>query len=220
MIELNNIVRRFPGAERPVLDGVNLSLGRGDFAFLTGPSGSGKSTMMRLLYGADRPDSGTVRVAGHALGEVSPDGLALIRRRVAVIFQDFRLLRERTAVENVRIVLELRGVDRARATRSAEEALELVDLSANREQRVLELSGGEQQRVAIARALIGDPQVLRCDEPTGNLDDDLSLTVLSLIDIASAKGATVLVATHARELLRRFPHPTYHLSNGQLEYKP
>ena len=159
MIELRNVVRRFPQSDKPVLDGVNLKLERGEFAFLTGVSGAGKSTLLRLLYGADQATSGEVRVAGHDVDQLTSHSLALLRRRVAVIFQDFRLLNGRTA------------------------------------------------------------QVLLCDEPTGNLDDQLSLNVLSLIDLASARGATVLVATHARELLTRFPHPSYRLVDGHLEQR-
>ncbi|MBM66291.1 MAG: cell division ATP-binding protein FtsE [Myxococcales bacterium] len=217
LIELHNVVRRFPQSDRPVLDGVSLKLERGEFAFLTGASGAGKSTLLRLLYGADQANSGAVRVAGHDVDQLSPHSLALLRRRVAVIFQDFRLLNGRSAVENVRLVLELRGYRFADADRRASEALDQVGLAGKEYQMIPELSGGEQQRVAIARALVGEPQVLLCDEPTGNLDDDLSLNVLSLIDLASARGATVLVATHARELLKRFPHPSYKLLDGRLE---
>ena len=219
MIELRNVVRRFPQSDKPVLDGVNLKLERGEFAFLTGVSGAGKSTLLRLLYGADQATSGEVRVAGHDVDQLTSHSLALLRRRVAVIFQDFRLLNGRTALENVRLVLELRGYRFKDADRRAGEALDQVGLSGKEHQRIPELSGGEQQRVAIARALVGEPQVLLCDEPTGNLDDQLSLNVLSLIDLASARGATVLVATHARELLTRFPHPSYRLVDGQLEQR-
>jgi cell division transport system ATP-binding protein len=217
VIEIDNVVRRFPQQRVPVLNGVTLNLARGSFAFLTGASGSGKSTLLRLLYGADHPDRGRVRIAGHDLRRESDRSLAMIRRRVAVIFQDFRLLRERTALENVRLVLELRGGDRRVVHRRAMEALDDVGIGSLADRRVPQLSGGEQQRVAIARALVGDPQVLLCDEPTGNLDDELSLQVLGLIDLASSRGATVLVATHDRALLRRFPHPTYHLNEGHLE---
>ena len=141
---------------------------------------------------------------------------AFLTRRVAVIFQDFRLLKSRTALENVRIVLELRGVDQKVAHRRAMAALDDVGIGSLAKRRVPQLSGGEQQRVAIARALVGDPQVLLCDEPTGNLDEALSLQVLGLIDLASSRGATVLVATHDSDILRRFPHPTYHLEAGTL----
>jgi cell division transport system ATP-binding protein len=219
VIELTDIVRRFPHSDEPVLNGVNLRLSRGEFAFLTGLSGAGKSTLLRLLYGADRPDSGRVRVAGHDIATAAPETLALLRRRIAVIFQDFRLLRDRSARDNVQLVLALRGIDPRTAKRRALEALEQVAIADLAERPVRHLSGGEQQRVAIARALVGDPSVLLCDEPTGNLDDDLGLEVLSLIDLASARGATVLVATHDRQLLRRFPHPSYNLVDGRLEQR-
>jgi len=217
MIEVQNVTRRFPQQQRPVLDGVDLKLERGSFAFLTGASGAGKSTLLRLLYGADQPNEGQVTVAGHDLRPNDARALAMVRRRVAVIFQDFRLLRDRSALENVRVVLELRGIERKLAQRRAMEALDDVGIGDLAKRRVPQLSGGEQQRVAIARALVGDPQVLLCDEPTGNLDEALSLQVLSLIDLASSRGATVLVATHDSEILRRFPHPTYHLEEGILE---
>jgi cell division transport system ATP-binding protein len=136
-----------------------------------------------------------------------------------VIFQDFRLLRDRSARDNVQLVLALRGIDPRTAKRRALEALDQVAIADLGERPVRHLSGGEQQRVAIARALVGDPAVLLCDEPTGNLDDDLGLEVLTLIDLASARGATVLVATHDRQLLRRFPHPSYNLVDGQLEQR-
>ena len=217
MIQVEAVTRRFPQQEKPILDGLDLHLERGSFAFLTGASGAGKSTLLRLLYGADQPDSGRVCVAGHNIVPGDARALAMIRRRVAVIFQDFRLLRRRTALENVRLVLELRGVDRRSANRRAMEALGEVGIAPLARRRVPQLSGGEQQRVAIARALVGNPQILLCDEPTGNLDDELGLQVLNLIDLASSRGATVLVATHDRQLLRRFPHPTYHLVDGRLE---
>ena len=217
MIEIHQVTRRFPQQRRPVLDEVDLKLERGSFAFLTGASGAGKSTLLRLLYGADSPDEGHITIAGHNLKPQDARALAMVRRRVAVIFQDFRLLKTRTALENVRVVLELRGVDRRLAHRRAMEALDDVGIGSLAKRRVPQLSGGEQQRVAIARALVGDPQVLLCDEPTGNLDEALSLQVLGLIDLASSRGATVLVATHDSEILRRFPHPTYHLEAGKLE---
>ena len=217
MIEVHQVTRRFPQQRRPVLDEIDFKLERGSFAFLTGASGAGKSTLLRLLYGADSPDDGHITIAGHNLRPKDARALAMVRRRVAVIFQDFRLLKTRTALENVRVVLELRGVDRKLAHRRAMEALDDVGIGSLAKRRVPQLSGGEQQRVAIARALVGDPQVLLCDEPTGNLDEALSLQVLGLIDLASSRGATVLVATHDSEILRRFPHPTYHLQDGRLE---
>ena len=217
MIEVHQVTRRFPQQRRPVLDEIDFKLERGSFAFLTGASGAGKSTLLRLLYGADSPDDGHITIAGHNLRPKDARALAMVRRRVAVIFQDFRLLKTRTALENVRVVLELRGVDRKLAHRRAMEALDDVGIGSLAKRRVPQLSGGEQQRVAIARALVGDPQVLLCDEPTGNLDEALSLQVLGLIDLASSRGATVLVATHDSEILRRFPHPTYHLKDGRLE---
>lgn len=217
MIEVRQVTRRFPQQKNPVLDHLNLKLERGSFAFLTGASGAGKSTLLRLLYGADSPDRGEITVAGHTLRPHDTRALAMVRRRVAVIFQDFRLLPARTALENVQIVLELRGEERRQVHRRAMQALDDVGIGHLAKRRVPQLSGGEQQRVAIARALVGDPQVLLCDEPTGNLDEALSLQVLGLIDLASSRGATVLVATHDTEILRRFPHPTYHLEGGQLE---
>ena len=216
MIEVHQVTRRFPQQRRPVLDEIDLKLERGSFAFLTGASGAGKSTLLRLLYGADTPDEGQITIAGHNLRPLDARALAMVRRRVAVIFQDFRLLKSRTALENVRIVLELRGVDQKVAHRRAMAALDDVGIGSLAKRRVPQLSGGEQQRVAIARALVGDPQVLLCDEPTGNLDEALSLQVLGLIDLASSRGATVLVATHDSDILRRFPHPTYHLEAGTL----
>ena len=217
MIEVRQVTRRFPQQKNPVLDHLNLKLERGSFAFLTGASGAGKSTLLRLLYGADSPDQGEITVAGHTLrpprhaprhGETTRGGhLPGLSAPPPA----------RTALENVQIVLELRGEERRQVHRRAMQALDDVGIGHLAKRRVPRLSGGEQQRVAIARALVGDPQVLLCDEPTGNLDEALSLQVLGLIDLASSRGATVLVATHDTEILRRFPHPTYHLEGGQLE---
>ena len=218
MIKLTNVSREYPKRGYALRD-VSFHLKKGEFAFLTGHSGSGKSTTMRLVHMSDRPTDGEVRVTGFSSEKVTQRHIWRVRRRVGIVFQDFRLLPGRTAQENVAFVLEVTGTPRAAIASRAQRLLSQVGLSTKAGAYVNELSGGEQQRVAIARALANDPLVLLADEPTGNLDDRAARGVLDLFWDINARGMAVLMATHDLELVRRYPHArVFELDHGELVF--
>lgn len=218
MIKLTNVSKEYPKRGYALRD-VSLHVRKGEFVFLTGHSGSGKSTTMRLIHMAERPTSGEVRVTGYSSEIVSAREVWKVRRRVGYVFQDFRLLPGRTAMENVAFVLEVTGVPRKDIAPRAQRLLSQVGLSAKSGALVNELSGGEQQRVAVARALANDPFVLLADEPTGNLDDRATRGIVDLFWEINASGMAVLMATHDLELVRRHPHArVLELDNGRLVY--
>jgi cell division transport system ATP-binding protein len=218
VIKLTNVSREFPRRGYALRD-VSFHVKKGEFAFLTGHSGSGKSTTLRLIHMADRPTSGEVRVTGYSSEMVSSREVWKVRRRVGYVFQDFRLLPGRTAMENVAFVLEVTGTARKEIVPRAQRLLSQVGLAPKAGALVNELSGGEQQRVAIARALANDPFVLLADEPTGNLDERATRGVMDLFWEINAKGMAVLMATHDLELVRRYPHARLmELDNGRLVY--
>jgi cell division transport system ATP-binding protein len=186
--------------------------------FLTGPSGAGKTTLLRLLYAADRPTDGEVWVAGLRVDELVRNRLPQLRRKVGVIFQDFKLLRRKTVLENLTFVLRFHGVAQREAQRRAYQVLKRLGLHHRQSAFPDALSGGEQQRVAIARALAYQPRLILADEPTGNLDADLAGELLSLLCDINYQGATVLVATHDHSLLESIPARTLILHRGALHY--
>ena len=199
MIQLAGVTKRFDGrAPVTALDGVDLTIGRGEIVSIVGPSGSGKSTLLNLIGALDRPTSGTLRVDGEALGTLSDDALTFVRRdKIGFIFQFFNLLPTLNALENVALPLHLRGWSRNRATERARELLTLVHLGDRLAHLPEELSGGQRQRVAIARALAVYPPILLADEPTGNLDTETGRDILALIrDLHHRLGATVVIVTH------------------------
>jgi cell division transport system ATP-binding protein len=198
------------------LQDLNLTVERGEFVFLTGPSGAGKSTLLRLLLMQDRPSEGEIVVNGYNLATLSRSEIQEYRRGIGFIFQDFKLIRNRTVLENVSFVPEVLGVPAAQQRRRAFQVLKWVGLQHRMNALPLDLSGGEQQRVAIARALVNDPQLLIADEPTGNLDPDLSLEIMNLLREVNAGGTTVLVATHDRELIRLVGRRTITLDQGKV----
>lgn len=218
MIKLTHVSKEYPKRGHALRD-VTFHLKKGEFAFLTGHSGSGKSTTMRLVHMADRPTDGEVRVTGFSSERITERDLWKVRRRVGMVFQDFRLLPGRTALENVSFVLEVTGTPTKAIQSRANRLLSQVGLSTKAGALVNELSGGEQQRVAIARALANDPYILLADEPTGNLDDRATRGIMELFWDINAKGMAVLMATHDLELTRR--HPTarmFELDHGELVY--
>ena len=218
MIKLTNVSKEYPKRGH-VLRDVTLHMKKGEFAFLTGHSGSGKSTTLRLIHMADRPTNGEVRVTGYSTDRITDRDLWKVRRRVGFVFQDFRLLPGRTALENVSFVLEVTGTASKDVVQRAQRLLAQVGLSTKAGALVHELSGGEQQRVAIARALANDPYVLLADEPTGNLDDRATRGVMDLFWDINAKGMAVLMATHDLDLVRRYPHARlFELDQGELVY--
>ncbi len=201
MVRLSAVSKRYPGRAEPALRQVDLSVPPGQFLYLTGPSGAGKTTLIRLLFGAELPTSGRVRVGGADLGRLSPRQVPRLRRKLGVIFQDFKLIPSFTVFENVALSLRVAGLKGPRLVERVQAILHRVDLTAQAFARAENLSGGEQQRAAIARALVGEPAMVLADEPTGNLDPDNALAVMRLLVDAHARGATVMVATHDPGLL-------------------
>ena len=195
---------------------LSLSVGKGEFVFLTGPSGAGKSTLLRLLLRQERPSEGDLIVNGHNLATLSRRDVQEYRRGIGFVFQDFKLIASRTVLENVTFVLEVLGVPAAQQRRRAFQVLKWVGLQHRVNAYPRDLSGGEQQRIAIARALANDPLLLLADEPTGNLDPDLSLEIMNLLREVNAGGTTVLVATHDRELIRLVGRRTITLDQGRI----
>ncbi len=195
---------------------VSLELEKGEFVFLTGPSGAGKSTLMRLIFAGEQPSEGQILVLGRNVGRVGPAGIAPLRRRIGVVFQDFKLLPRRTVEENVGIALDVVGVAEREKRARVFAMLKRVGLHHRRHHHPLSLSGGEQQRLAIARALINDPEILLADEPTGNLDPDLTLEIMDLIADAAARGTAVFVATHDHALIERYGRRVVRLEAGEV----
>ena len=195
---------------------LSLSVGKGEFVFLTGPSGAGKSTLLRILLRQERPSEGDLIVNGHNLSTLSRRDVQEYRRGIGFVFQDFKLIASRTVLENVTFVLEVLGVPPAQQRRRAFQVLKWVGLQHRVNAYPRDLSGGEQQRIAIARALANDPLLLLADEPTGNLDPDLSLEIMNLLREVNAGGTTVLVATHDRELIRLVGRRTVTLDQGRI----
>jgi cell division transport system ATP-binding protein len=202
----------------PALEDVSFNLRRGEFAFLTGPSGAGKSTILKLVYVAERPTSGEVRVDGKSSVTLSRREIPKLRRRLGVVFQDFRLLDDRTAEQNVAFALEVTGTPEAQIGPKVARALTQVGLASKSTALPHELSGGEQQRVAIARALVNDPLVLLADEPTGNLDERSTRGIFQLLRDINASGTAVLMATHDLSLVKDAGFRTLEINRGRLVF--
>lgn len=218
MIKLTHVSKEYPKRGYALRD-VSFHMKKGEFAFLTGHSGSGKSTTMRLIHMADRPTDGEVRVTGFSSERITERDLWKVRRRVGMVFQDFRLLPGRTAQENVAFVLEVTGTPQKAIQSRANRLLTQVGLASKSGALVNELSGGEQQRVAIARALANEPYVLLADEPTGNLDDRATRGIMELFWDINARGTAVLMATHDLEITKRHPAARmFELDHGSLVY--
>ena len=195
---------------------LSLTIDKGEFIFLTGPSGAGKSTLLRLLLREELPSEGSLKVAGRDLTTLSPAEVQAYRRTVGFIFQDFRLIPRFTVFQNVSFVMRVLGVAHGTQQRKTFQVLKWVGLQHRMNAFPEELSGGEQQRIAIARALVNDPQLILADEPTGNLDPDLSLEIMNLFREINARGTTVVVATHDRELIRRVGRRAVTLDHGRV----
>ena len=195
---------------------LSLSIDKGEFVFLTGPSGAGKSTFLRLLLREELPSDGTLKVAGRELKALGPADVQAYRRTVGFVFQDFRLIPRFTVFQNVSFVMRVLGVADAVQQRKTFQVLKWVGLQHRMNALPEELSGGEQQRIAIARALVNDPRLVLADEPTGNLDPDLSLEIMNLFREINARGTTVVVATHDRELIRRVGRRAVTLEQGRV----
>jgi cell division transport system ATP-binding protein len=198
------------------LHDVSLEVRRGEFVFLTGPSGAGKTTLLKLLFAAERPSEGQIVVLGRNIARLGDTAIPPLRRRVGVVFQDFKLLPRRTVEENVALALDVVATPRRRARAKVFSILKQLGLQHRRHHHPLSLSGGEQQRVAIARALVNEPDILLADEPTGNLDPDLTLEIMDLVAGAATRGTTVLVATHELDLVSRYGKRVLRLESGRV----
>ena len=217
MIQFFTVTKEYPRTGLALID-ATFRLHKGEFAFLTGASGAGKSTILRLAYFEERPTRGEVRVSGISSNEASRTEIAKLRRKLGIVFQDFRLLEDRTAEANVAFALEVIGTRRDQIAPRVHRALSQVGLGAKMKAYPRELSGGEQQRVAIARALVNDPFVLIADEPTGNLDERATRGVFQLLRDINASGTAVLMATHNLELVRRTDYRTIEMDHGRIVY--
>ena len=216
MIQVSNLVKSY-GRERAVLTNISFTLAKGEFAYVTGTSGAGKSTLLRILYGAEQPVSGTISINGINVSRCGSFALGELRRKMGLVFQDFKLLPERNVFDNVALPLEIQGRGQGEIGKRVQQALNYVGLEHKMHTLPQQLSAGEQQRVAIARALVVDPVVLLADEPTGNIDPEHVAGILELFKGANARGTTILMATHDYGILRRAPRRTLHLVNGRLE---
>ena len=216
MISLNFATKSFVGAERPALDNVNLEIARGEFVFLVGSSGSGKSSLLRVLLREERLDHGSALVSGEDLSALSNRSIASYRRKLGVIFQDFRLLPTKTVSQNVAYALQVIGKSRAFIDTAVPDVLRLVGLEHKKDSLPTNLSGGEQQRVAIARALVNKPELLLADEPTGNLDPDNSHDVMQLLEKINLSGTTIVMATHDRGIVDRMKRRVVEIQDGRI----
>jgi cell division transport system ATP-binding protein len=215
MITFENVVVRYDDGP-PVLHDVNFELPAGSFHFLTGDSGVGKSTLLRIIYMALPPAGGRVTLFDRDVAGVKRAERPEFRRRIGVVFQEFRLIRHLTALENVALPLRLSGARETLIDEHVPELLDWVGLAGHHDAPPNTLSGGQQQRVAIARAVIGRPCILLADEPTGNVDDRIAMRLLYLFEELNKLGTTVLIATHNEALVDRFDHPRLHISDGTL----
>ncbi|MCX6406603.1 MAG: cell division ATP-binding protein FtsE [Propionibacteriales bacterium] len=216
MIRFDKVTKTYPGQKRPALDAVDLEIEKGEFVFLVGSSGSGKSTFLRLVLREARPTSGRVHVAGKEINKLSSWKVPKLRRQVGTVFQDFRLLPNKTVHENVAFALQVIGRSRAEIDQLVPETLEMVGLEGKGHRMPDELSGGEQQRVAIARAFVNRPMILIADEPTGNLDPTTSVGIMKLLDRINRTDTTVVMATHDSSIVDQMRKRVIELDEGRV----
>ena len=216
MIRFENVSKIYPGQDKAAMDSVSLEVLKGEFVFLVGLSGSGKSTFLRLVLREDRPSSGTIHVAGKDLNTLANHKIPELRRQVGTVFQDFRLLPNKTVFENVAFTLHVLGYSKKEINREVPEVLELVGLEDKSDRRPSEVSGGEQQRIAIARAYVSRPAILIADEPTGNLDPATSVGIMKLLDRINREGTTVVMATHDSGIVDQMRKRVIELDSGNV----
>ena len=214
MILFENVIKKYRGTQRPALDGVSMNIDRGEFVFIVGASGSGKSSCLRLILREDVPTSGRIHVIGQDLAKISNRKVPYFRRNLGVVFQDFRLLTNKTVYDNVAFSLQVIGKSRGFIQEAVPDTLRMVGLEGKAKRFPHELSGGEQQRVAIARAIVNKPAILLADEPTGNLDPATSLGIMQLLRAINAAGTTVVMATHEATFVDIMQQRVIELSQG------
>ena len=216
MIRFNHVSKVYDRGMRPALDDVDIKINRDEFVFLVGASGSGKSTFLRLVIREERPTKGRIHVLGRDLSQISSWKVPQLRREIGFVFQDFRLLENKTVLENVALASEVIGKPRHYILSAVPEALDLVGLAGKERRLPHELSGGEQQRVAIARAMVNRPKLLLADEPTGNLDPSTSVGIMRLLDRINRQGTTVVMATHDDEIVDQMRKRVIELKGGEV----
>ena len=216
MIRFTHVDKEYP--KGAALKDVSLRIAKGEFVFLTGHSGAGKSTMLKLMFAELQPTTGEVRVSGFSVSEIRPRDIPRLRRRLGIVFQDFRLLEDRTAEENIAFALEVTGAHPDTIASKVIRVLTQVGLAAKAQAYPTELSGGEQQRVAIARALVNDPAILLADEPTGNLDERATRSVFQLLREINAGGTCVVMATHDLDLVKQATYRTVEMREGAIVF--
>lgn len=216
MIEFSHVYKTYPGPVHALKD-INIKIGKGDFVFLTGPSGAGKTTLFKMISAYDTCTSGEVQIGNYKMSEITESELPLYRRKIGIVFQDYKLLKNKTVFENVSLPLLIQKERASFVQKKTKEVLEQVGLSQKIHQYPESLSGGEQQRVAIARAIIHQPNILIADEPTGNLDPDLSIEIIDLFEKICAQGTTVFIATHDLMMVKKRNKKNIKLQHGQIE---
>jgi cell division transport system ATP-binding protein len=215
MIQIFNVVKMYDGSN-PVLDNVSLEIAKGEFVFLTGPSGAGKTTILKILFGWESFEKGQVLVQGINVGKLTHRNVYTLRRSMGVVFQDYKLLPNKTVFENVSFAQEVIGHDRKTIRFKTWEALKNVGLTPKKDAYPAYLSGGEQQRIAIARAMVNSPAIILADEPTGNLDPDIAIEILKLFEELNQKGSTIIFATHSQEIMKAGNHRIISLNRGKV----
>ena len=215
MIQVFNVVKMYDGSN-PVLDNISLEISKGEFVFLTGPSGAGKTTILKILFGWESFEKGQVLVQGINVGKLTHRNVYTLRRSMGVVFQDYKLLPNKTVFENVSFAQEVIGHDRKTIRFKTWEALKNVGLTPKKDAYPAYLSGGEQQRIAIARAMVNSPTIILADEPTGNLDPDIAIEILKLFEELNQKGSTIIFATHSQEILKAGNHRVISLNRGKV----
>ncbi len=215
MIKFSQVYKRYPGGHE-ALKRVSFEIGEGEMAFLTGHSGAGKSTLLKLIAAIERPNAGSVVVRGQNIGSMRSGAMPYLRRHIGLVFQDHKLLFDRSAFDNVMLPLQICGFDHRESAKRARAALDKVGLLNREKANPIALSGGEQQRLCIARAIVNRPAILRADEPTGNLDADYASEIMSIFKSFHQVGATLLISTHDEAVVREFGGRTLALRQGEL----
>ena len=216
LIRVADVQKTYPTGTVALYD-FNVSISKGEFVFVIGASGSGKSTFIKMLYREEKPDKGSIIIGGFNVAKLKNRKVYILRRKIGVVFQDFKLLPKLTVFENVAFAMEVFGYDKRKIQKRVMEVLDLVGLKHKVRQYPNQLSGGEQQRVVIARAIVNNPKLLICDEPTGNLDPDTSMGIMKVLEDINKLGTTIIMATHDRDIVNRMNKRVICLEEGRLK---